>query len=33
LEETNFYHYVIIQGVVKGTEDGGQSTIFARNEG
>jgi hypothetical protein len=33
LEETNSDHYVIIQGVVKGTENLGQSTFFARNEG
>jgi hypothetical protein len=30
---TNSDHYVIIQGVVRGTENGGQSTFFARNEG
>jgi len=28
LEETNCDHYVIIQGVVKGTENGGRSTFF-----
>jgi len=33
LEETNSDHYAVIQGVVRGTENGGQSTIFARNEG
>ena len=33
LEETNSDHCVIIQGVVRGTENGGQSTFFASNEG
>jgi len=33
LEETDSDHYVIIQGVVRGTENGGQSTFFARYEG